>query len=231
MRDLPSTVEGVIDRLVEIDDALQPGDGVAVFNRLYLTVTERVLSALESRDIFTDPQFMAELDVRFANHWLKAYDDAGAGQPGKAWSALFEHRRSRGLLPVQFAVSGMNSHIEHDLPVAVIATCRSRGTTPRRAAVRADYEAVNDILASVESEIRRSFLTEVGRRLDDEIGPVVHLVSSWNIDKARDLAWVSVEALWAMRRLEVLAERYAAALARTVGMVSRYLLTPVVVPR
>ena len=99
--------------------------------------------------------------------------------------------------------------------------------SPRRAGVRADYEAVNDILASVESGVRRSFLTDIGREIDDRIGPIVHLVNSWSIDKARDLAWVSVETLWALRRLEALADRYRGGLAHTVGMTSRYLLTPV----
>jgi hypothetical protein len=222
----PRTVEDVIDRLVDIDAALPAGDGVAVFNRMYLTVTERVLSALEARDVFADPELMAELDVRFAALWLDAYDDAHAGRRVcKAWQPLFEHRGARGLLPIQFALSGMNAHIEHDLPLAVVETCRARGGSP--SAVHHDYEVVNEILASVESEVRRSFLTGLGRRVDDHVGSIVHLVSSWNIDKARDLAWVSVESLWAIRRLGFLVDRYTAALAGTVGMVSRYLLTPV----
>jgi hypothetical protein len=36
---LPSTVPGVLARMREIDAALPAGDGVAVFNRMYLTVT------------------------------------------------------------------------------------------------------------------------------------------------------------------------------------------------
>ncbi len=222
----PRTVEDVIDRLVDIDAALPAGDGVAVFNRMYLTVTERVLSGLEARDVFADPELMAELDVRFAALWLDAYDDARAGRPvSKAWQPLFEHRAGRGLLPIQFALSGMNAHIEHDLPLAVVETCTARGGTPD--VVRHDYEVVNEILASVESEVRRSFLSDLGRQVDDRVGPLAHLVSSWNIDKARDLAWVSVESIWAIRRLGFLVDRYTAALAGTVGMVSRYLLTPV----
>jgi hypothetical protein len=41
---------------------------------------------------------------------------------------------------------------------------------------------------------------------------VVHIVNSWNIDKARD-AWVNVEAMWAIRHLGPLADLYRAALA------------------
>jgi len=228
MSRLPSTIPGVIDRLRTIDDSLPAHDGVSVFNRMYLAVTQRVAEGITIGGVFRDEEFMTELDVRFANLWLGAYDSGVAARAlPKAWAPLFEYRAHDGLLPIQFALSGMNAHIEHDLPLAVVDTCTSRRATPRRAAVRADYEAVNDILASVESEIRRSFLTSIGRRVDDEVGPVVHLVSAWNIDKARDLAWISVEALWALRRLEPLYDRYSGALARTVGMVSRYLLTPV----
>ena len=55
---------------------------------------------------------------------------------------------------------------------------------------------------------------------------MVHLISSWNIEKARDVAWVNAEALWTMRVVHSLADRYRAALAGTVGMASRYLLIP-----
>ena len=120
----------------------------------------------------------------------------------------------------------MNSHIAHDLPVAVIRACQRLDRSPEDPGVREDYEAVNDLLAATESRVRRSFLTEIGQAADEHVGPVVHLVSSWNIDKARDVAWVNVEALWALRRLGGLADRYRGALARTVGMASRYLLTP-----
>jgi hypothetical protein len=120
----------------------------------------------------------------------------------------------------------MNSHIEHDLPVAVVRTCRDRGSSPGDAGIREDYEKVNDLLAACESEIRRSFLTEAGQAADDRVGPVVHLISSWDIDVARDVAWVNVEALWALGSLGPLADRYEAVLAGTVGMASRYLLTP-----
>lgn len=224
---LPTTVEGVIDRLRAIERSLPAGDGVAVFNRMYLEVTERVAAAIDADD-FADPDFMVELDVRFANLWLGAYDAEAAGRkPPSAWKPLFEARDTTGLLPIQHALAGMNAHIEHDLPLAVVETCRARRSSPGAAGVRQDYERVNDVLAGVESEIRRSFLTAIARRVDEEVGPVVHLVSAWNIDKARDLAWVNVETLWTMRELELLYNRYVGMLGHTVGMGSRILLTPV----
>ncbi len=79
---LPTTIDGVIERLRAIQRSLPVGDGVAVFNRMYLDVTERVGAAINADD-FADAGFMVELDVRFANFWLGAYD-AVAGRPKAA---------------------------------------------------------------------------------------------------------------------------------------------------
>ncbi len=224
---LPTTVDGVLDRLRTIQRTQPSRDGVAVFNGMYLDVTERVAAAIDADD-FTNAAFMVELDVRFANRWLLAYDAAAAGrEPPSAWKPLFEERVTLGVLPIQYALAGMNAHIEHDLPLAVVETCQARSTHPGSQAVRQDYDRVNDVLASVESEVRRSFLTTIGQRVEDEIGAVVHLISAWKIDKARDLAWVNAETLWALRKLELLSGSYAIMLSHTVGMGSRILLTPV----
>lgn len=215
----------VVRRMRAIDTALDPGDGVAVFNRIYLRVTQEVLERLTGRSTFRDDAFMTELDVRFAGLWFAAHD-APEDRVPSAWDPLFASRRDHRLLPIQYALAGMNAHIEHDLPVAVVATCLARRTTPATPGVREDYEQVNDLLAAVEAGIRRSFLSDVGRDADDRTGGVVHLVSSWNIDKARDVAWVNVLALWQLRHLGPLADGYRSALAHTVGMGSRLLLAP-----
>ncbi len=85
---LPTTVEGVVARMREIDAELPAGDGVAVFNRMYLTVTERIgeLLAGPGADppLFGDPETMAELDIRFAHLWLTAYDAGVAEETSRA---------------------------------------------------------------------------------------------------------------------------------------------------
>lgn len=221
----------VVARMREIDAGLSPRDGVGVFNRVYLRVTELVLARLAEGRFFHDDEFMASLDIRFADLWFTAYDASTRRRP-KAWSPLFAAREERGVLPIQFALAGMNAHIEHDLAVAVVRTCQAHGRSPTSPGVHHDYELVNDLLAGVEAEIRRSFLTEVGQAADDHLlRPVAHLVSSWNIDKARDIAWVNALALWELRRIDFLFDRYASALAHSVGMGSRLLLTDVLPTR
>lgn len=222
-------VQDIVARLRSIDNELPGNDGAAVFNRMYLTVTEAVAAGLTVAPVFRNPVFMEQLDVTFAGLWLEAYDTPGNAWP-KAWAPLFESRHNRSLLPIQFALAGMNSHIGHDLPVAVVRTCRDLNASPEDTGIREDYEKVNELLAACESEVRRSFLTEAGQAADEHVGPVVHLISSWNIDKARDVAWVNVEALWAMRGIGLLTDRYRGALSRTIGMASRCLLTPTLPP-
>lgn len=225
---LPTTVDEVIARMREVDAGLAADDGVAVFNRMYLTVTERIAAILEGSAAeparFEHPEAMAALDVRFANLWLTAYDAGLArSEVPYAWRPLFE-ARSGGRVPLQYAVAGMNSHIEHDLPIAVVDTCHALGLGPGD--LHRDYEAVNQVLAEVEAPIRRSFLDAVGREVDDHLGPVAHLLSTWNIDKARDVSWITVETLWALRTVGFLRDRFLDGLAHTVGMTSRALLTP-----
>ena len=116
-----------------IDAELPTDDGVAVFNRMYLTVTERIAAVIADPPVdattFRDPETMTELDVRFANLWLAAYDaDAARRAVPPAWRPLFQ-ARADGRLPVQYAVAGMNTHIEHDLPIAVVGTCRRPWTS------------------------------------------------------------------------------------------------------
>ena len=62
--------------------------------------------------------------------------------------------------------------------------------------------------------------------MDDRVGPVVHLLSTWNIDQARDLSWVTAETIWSLRRTDVLLDRFLDGLGHTVGMTSRALLIP-----
>jgi hypothetical protein len=223
----PTTVAEVVDRLRAIEAECEPRDGVAVFNRVYLTVTERIAGLLDESPRaprWQDPEMVADLDVRFAHLWIEAYDAVAGGEPAPPpWAPLFEVRRG-GRWPIQYALAGMNSHIEHDLPLAVLRTCEARGLDLDD--VHRDYEAVNGVLAEVEADIRRSFLTEVGRAADERVGPVVHLVSAWKIDKAREVAWISAETLWALRRTTLLRGRFLAGLGATVGMASRVLLTP-----
>jgi hypothetical protein len=219
------TVTEVLARMRAITAELPAGDGARVFNDVYLRVTEMVAERLNVPSLYHDAAFIADLDVRFANLWFTAYD--AAGRKPKAWAYLFATRSNKQVLRIQFALVGMNAHIENDLPLAVVATCAARHRTPASPGVRDDYDKVNELLADVEAEIRRLFLSEAENALDDAIEPVVHLITSWDITMARDFAWLNVETLWELRRVRPLYDSYTTTLAHSVGMGSRLLLTAI----
>ncbi len=217
-------VADVVQRMREIDADLPRRDGVAAFNRVYLQVTELVRERL-SDGFFDDPRFMERLDVTFAQLYIDAVDADRAGrEPSPAWAPLFAARRRRGIVPVQFALAGMNAHINGDLALAVVTTCARSRREPIR--IVADYERVNELLASVVRPIRQSFLDRQFVRAGRPLSPLADVVSAWSLDKARDAAWINACALWELRGTRALAAAYRGTLSRTTGLVSRQLLVP-----
>jgi hypothetical protein len=212
----PGVIEAVIARMEEIDRALPRNDGVAYFNRLYLEVTKAVV-ADSARTTFADPAFLERLDVVFAQLYFdaEATISSGASCP-PAWRPLVQSR-SESLEPIQFALAGMNAHINHDLPLAVVTTCTELGLvvdddTP----VRSDYCKVNSILDTVEGQVASWF--ETGLVADLEcITPkaVDRALAMWSVVAARAVAWGHATVLWHLRRHPAIATGYADVLART----------------
>lgn len=218
-----SSVEEVIAQLRAIDQRLSASDGVAAFNRMYLTVTELVLTRIGG-GAFANPAFLTRLDAVFAGLYLQQVSASGASLD-KAWAPLFE---GRGLAsePIQFALAGMNAHINHDLPIALVRTCRQLGLTLQSPGVRADYDAVTGILAEIQEQVRQSFLEGIALEADRNLAPVVTLIGNWSIAKAREAAWVTAQTLWELDNVPGVKREFLAALSGSVGMASRFLLTP-----
>ncbi|MFI0723692.1 DUF5995 family protein [Streptomyces sp. NPDC021224] len=229
--ELPTTIDDVIARMRQIDAALDPRDGVACFNHVYLRVTELVKENI-TEGTFSDGPFLERMDVIFAGLYLGNVAAAAAGRPvDPAWEPLFQARDNRVIWPVQFALAGMNAHIDHDLAVAVVETCAERHTTPDTPPVHSDYEKVNDLLASVEAEIRAEFETEVVRVATRDAELLKHAVSSFSVAAAREAAWANARSLWADRRIGTsLYHEHEIAIGRAAAKVSRAILLPVVPP-
>ncbi len=224
----PATVAEVISRLRALQATLPPADGVAAFNRMYLQVTELVAARI-THGHFRNAEFMTRLDVVFAGLYLEAVE-APAGRAAHCWRPLFARRARPELLPVQFALAGMNAHINHDLPVAVVRTCGQLGLSPESTGVREDYQQITAVLSEVHEEVRQSFLDGVVLEVDREVSPLVTLVGAWSVGRARDAAWVNTEVLWQLRDQAGLDRQFRETLSRSVGLASRQLLLPVVLP-
>jgi len=200
------TVAEVVDRLTAIEEDLDgffspaglgPADrrnhpplpdGVACFNGMYLRVTEAVRDDLPT---FESPEFVARLDVLFAEFYFQAFDAAAArAWVSEAWAPLFANKDRRDILALQFAIAGMNAHINNDLAHALVLTWQELGLEPRRdSAEYRDYEKVNTILKRVEAELKGPLSDELIASVDTLLGTTDDFLALWSIGRAREEAW------------------------------------------
>ncbi|MFF4348531.1 DUF5995 family protein [Streptomyces sp. NPDC001530] len=211
-------VDAVVSRMRTLDATLPERDGIAVFNRVYLTVTEEVDRRLDAGE-FPDPEAAITLDVRFAERYLAVAEE---GRPPACWRPLLQFRRHPGVRPLQFALAGINAHIGHDLALAVVDTCRTLGCEP--ADLEDEFDRVGDLLVSLEERVREDLMP--GPDLLQIADPLTHLLGSWSLERARDATWSAARALWALRGLPDLAEEFGDRLDAAVGFAGRMLLTP-----
>ncbi|WP_060892040.1 DUF5995 family protein [Streptomyces europaeiscabiei] len=212
------SVDTVVSRMHALDAVLPERDGIAVFNRVYLTVTEAIDRRLDSGH-FPDAEAAITLDVLFAERYLKV---AEGGCAPACWRPLLQFRHHPGVRPMQFALCGINAHIGHDLALAVVDTCRTLGCEP--ADLEDEFEYVGDVLVSLEEHIREELMP--GPDLLQIADPLTHLLGAWSLERAREATWSTARALWALRGLPDLAEESALRLDAAVGLTGRMLLTP-----
>lgn len=218
------TIADVIADMEAISASLPLGDGVRAFNDMYLETTRQVGGTLAEQG-FADPGFIDRLDVRFAQLYFGALRAHGqeAGSAPRCWSALFDARARPGTHPLQFAVAGMNAHITYDLPRALVMTVEEFGGDLDDGARRSDFVAINEVLARTQPIIKDRLLSGPLADLDDTMGDLDDRAGMWAIEAAREMAWGSARALWALRD-SASAARYVAVLDRAVAMSSRLML-------
>jgi hypothetical protein len=219
------TVAEVVARLTDIETQLNgffapggpgvPPDGVACFNGMYLKVTEAVRDALPT---FEHRAFIERLDILFAQFYFDAYDAAAAqAWVSKAWEPLFE-RRAEHRLALQFAITGMNAHINNDLAHALVLTWGELGLGD---AQRRDYEKVNGILEQVEKDIKVPLSDALIAGIDTAFGRTDDFLALWSIREARDQAWDRARVM-----RDVTGEDLGGLFDRLVGFAGNLLLGP-----
>ncbi|MFD8424688.1 DUF5995 family protein [Streptomyces sp. NPDC059466] len=211
-------VHMVVSRMRALEATLPERDGVAVFNRVYLTVTEEIDRRLDAGE-FPDPGAAVTLDVRFAERYLTVAEE---GRPPACWRPLLQFRRHPGVLPLQFALAGVNAHVGHDLALAVVDSCRALGCEP--ADLEDEFERVGDLLVSMEERVREDLMP--GPDLLEVADPLTHLLGAWSLERARDAGWSAARTLWALRGLPGLAREFEDRLDAAVGLTGRMMLTP-----
>jgi hypothetical protein len=221
-----ASVDAVVAMMSSIDGKLATDEGVSWFNKLYRRVTERVALALAD-GIFENPAFVDRLDVVFANLYFQALrtfvQDRDAAP--RAWAPLFEGNAERGLAPIQFALAGMNAHINRDLMVAIVRVCEEMGLAVEGdAPQKRDYDKLNPILEEVETAVRAWFLQGFVAEFDGMFEKVDTIVANWSLVEARSAAWNHAETLWRVRDVDFIEEAYIDGLDGLVGFAGRGLM-------
>ena len=218
----------VLQILHTIDATCIDGDGLKWFTWMYLQVTQAAADRVASNS-FSDAKWMADLDVNFANLYLSALKSSlTGGQTPGCWQVLFESR-SQGLIArVQFAIAGINAHINHDLAEAIVQTCQATGTTPQHGGLHYnDFTALNSTLDDLIETAKKGLHL---RLLGDVLPPVSHLedtLASFKVSAARETAWLNAQHLWHLRATPQLASSFLQILDGFATVIGKGLMVPV----
>jgi hypothetical protein len=224
-----ATLEQAVARMVTLDGEFPLGDGVRYFNSLYLEVTREVVRRLSAGEL-EDPRFLERLAVCFSNAYFGAVADFAhepASGASRAWAPLFAARFDRRVAPIQFALAGMNAHINYDLPTGVRDACRALDLTPEDGSPQhRDYMRLNAILEDVQERVKPWLTPGLLGVIDRAFGRLDDVVAAFSVARARDAAWVHAKTLWLIRDERELSSSYLLALDRMVGFAGRGLLAP-----
>ena len=187
----PTSIDDVLRTMHAIDQLLDDSDGLKWFNRLYLMVTEQV-DLHPPAGGWKDADWLLLLDVVFAGFYFRAlagYLEGDAATP-RSWSAMLGSRDQPGIDRIQFALAGMNAHINHDLSLALLETDQQRNLVPSYGSPQhADYEAVNGLLNTVMPSALEMLATGCLGTAAQDTGKIGRILAFWNMCSARDMAW------------------------------------------
>ena len=194
--ELPVSIDGVLTALDDIiDDAIGKNNPIALFAYVYRRTTAEIKNRVEAGE-FEDNARMEQLDVRFANLFIKAYREFQENQlQVRSWLIAMQPPRSR-LASLQHIGLGMNAHINLDLAIAAAETMR----TDEIDKLQSDFDLINKILADITDEMQQRLaraskicllLDWLGQRADERI-------IDFSIGVARTQSWNVACELWAM---------------------------------
>jgi hypothetical protein len=222
----PVTIPDVIQVMQSIDAVLPNSDGLKWFNKLYLMVTQQIDSQPPAV-AWSDAAWLVQLDVVFAGFYFAAITSYLNGNPGtpSSWDALFEARNSINIDRIQFALAGMNAHINHDLALALLKTDSAMNLQPNlQSPQHDDYQRVNGILAQVLPDALKVLATGILGQAAQDTGKIGRLLAIWDVGVARDAAWTFADFV---RGLPAAASQAAFTIQdKATGLAGRGLLLP-----
>lgn len=213
-----STIDDVYRCLTRIQPFLEAlGAPVGHFNTLYAEITLRVGQWCEEGR-FQDPDFVNELDIQFADRYIRALGKWAQGDPTtpRSWMLVFEPPVDEVPPPIVLAALGVNAHINADLAFALVRTYDALGGemfVP--SAQYDDYLGINQIFEEAIPPLHRTLaelekLSEGSAVCPEGDGTANHplrdlidYVENWFagllVVETRDLAWDTAGYLWRHR--------------------------------
>jgi hypothetical protein len=166
--------------------ALGAPDASGYFPAMYARVTDRIRTAAgEGR--FDDPARMEAFARAFAGWYTRAR--TVDGPTPRCWQATFDVVADRNVMIVQHLLLGINAHVNHDLPQVVVELAPDGVDL---GALRADFDAVNDILAETLPEVLRTLGT-VSRWVNLVAARGGGRMFEFSLLVARKQAWATAE--------------------------------------
>jgi hypothetical protein len=179
---------------VVIERSRREQDRVGLFAAMYAGVT-RSVRARCGEGAFAEPVRMERFVTAFADRYFAAHDAWRDGQRAPAvWTSAFEAGRRWRPIVLQHLLLGMNAHINLDLGVV---TAELAGDPDRLTALRPDFDAVNDVLATMVDPAQRALsaaspwfglVDSFGARSDEAL-------INFSLRRARQQAWALAERL------------------------------------
>lgn len=222
---VPQTMDEVVGLMERIDELLPGSDGLKWFNLLYLLVTRRVLE--QPPGSFADVRALAHLDVVFANLYFSAIGELSRRPQAvpRSWKALLEARHRVDIDRIQFAIAGMNAHINHDLPIALVQANNELGLEPDlNSPQHADFEKINEILEAALPQALEFLATGLLGEIAQDSGKIGRLLALWSVRKARDNGWTNSVVLKNIEHIPFVRKSFLASLDRLTGALGRTLL-------
>jgi hypothetical protein len=226
---VPHSIDDVVGILDSVDAVCADNDGLKWFNWLYLQVTLAVQARVNAAGGFADPAWVAALDVEFAGFYLGAIQAAlGSGAAPGCWQAVFNVRNQPAETRIQFALAGMNAHINHDLPQAVVALCQSTGIAPAHGTTQYnDYTALNATLDSIINTAKQTMNVRLAGDSLPDVTRLEDVVAAWGVAEAREIAWKNAEVLWHIKDVPAVSATFLDSVDASTAVASRTLLIPV----
>jgi hypothetical protein len=229
MTDIPA----VIALMARAQETLRsnPDDGLQWFNLLYMMVTEEI-QEFSRHQRWQSPRWLEHLVVDFARLYFEgilACLDGDARAP-RAWRALMDRRFTPGVANVQFAMMGINAHINRDLMLAVISAYEKSPAADHPGPAwggpeYADFDRVNAILDEVQITAMKRMATGLLKEVVRVSRGLDRTVARRLVGSARDLAFANAIVCWRLRdqpehiaRFVDVLDRCAAAAGRALGL-------------